>query len=207
MREKLNENPVAQIALIGVLVLIVGYFALTKLGGSSEAEPSGETAVTESASTETGSTETTVTPEEGSVEGLEGATPAASTSAVSAPIGKKLPHAVDAAYASGRTVVVLVYRDGGIDDKLVRQSSAGLDGMSDVAFFSVPVDKVASYSAITGPIGVDQAPALVVVRKRGLNSGGPAPATVDYGFRDAAEVKQAVKDANYTGPQLSYAPN
>ncbi len=202
MREKLNENPVAQIALIGVLVLIVGYFALTKLGGSSESEPSGETAVTESASIETA-----VAPEEGSVEGLEGATPAASTSAVSAPIGKKLPHAVDSAYASGRTVVVLVYRDGGIDDKLVRQSAAGLDGMSDVAFFSVPVDKVASYSAITGPIGVDQAPALIVVRKRGLNDGGPAPATVDYGFRDASEVKQAVKDANYTGPQLSYAPN
>jgi hypothetical protein len=201
MREKLNENPVAQIALIGVLVLVVGYFALTKLGGSSESEPSGETAVTESASSETGA------PEEASAEGLEGATPAASTSAVSAPIGKKLPHAVDAAYASGRTVVVLVYRDGGIDDKLVRQSAAGLEGTADVAFFAVPVKKVASYSAITGPIGVDQAPALVVVRKRGLNKGGPAPATVDYGFRDPSEVEQAVKDANYTGPQLSYAPN
>lgn len=202
MREKLNENPVAQIALIAVLVVVVGYFALNKLGGSSESEA----ASSEPVATETTTAEAPVVGEE-AAEGLEGATPTASTSAVTAPIGKKLPRAVDTAYRSGFTVVVLVYRDGGIDDTLVRQSSAGVAGMADVAFFAVPVKDVATYSAITGPIGVDQAPALVVVRKRGLNGSGPAPATVDYGFRDASEVMQAVRDSKYTGPQLSYAPS
>ena len=34
MREKLNENPVAQIALIGVLVVVVGFLFLHGFGGS-----------------------------------------------------------------------------------------------------------------------------------------------------------------------------
>jgi hypothetical protein len=202
MREKLNENPVMQIALVAVLVAVVGYFALTKLGGSSESEA----AVGGTASAEASTAEGPVVGEEGGGS-LETGTPVASTSAAAAPIGKKLPAEVDAAYAANQTIVLLVYRDGGIDDALVRQAAAGLDGMADVAFFSVPVENVADYSSITGPIGVDQAPALVVVRKRGMNDGGPAPATVDYGFRDATDIRQAVKDSNYTGPELSYAPN
>lgn len=203
MREKLNENPVAQIALIAILAAVVGYFLLNGGFGGSSASDS---AAVEPAATETNGAEGPVVGEEAAA-GLETAAPAASTSAVSAPVGKKLPRAVDAAYKDDRTVVLLVYRDGGIDDELVRDSAAGVSTMPDVAFFSVPVEDVAKYSAITGPIGVDQAPALVVVRKRSLNSGGQAPATVDYGFRDASEVKQAVKDSNYIGPQGSYAPS
>jgi hypothetical protein len=197
MREKLNENPVAQIVLVAVLVAVVGYFALTKLGGSSESE---------GAATDSAGVEGPVVGEEGAAS-LETAIPTASTSAAAAPVGKKLPHAVDAAYASNYTVVLLIFRSDGIDDRLVRQAAADLRGMAGVALFPVPIKQVATYSSITGPVGVNQAPALVVVRKRGMNDGGPAPTSVDYGFRDAAEIRQAVRDANYTGPQLSYAPN
>jgi len=79
--------------------------------------------------------------------------------------------------------------------------------MPAVAFFSAPVDEIARYSAITGPLGVSQAPALIVVRPRALNGQGTAEATVDYGFRGAADVRQAVVDAGYKGPNLTYAPN
>ena len=36
MREKINDNPVAQVALLGVLVLVVGFLLLTRMGGSEE---------------------------------------------------------------------------------------------------------------------------------------------------------------------------
>ena len=201
MREKLNKNPVAQIALIGVLVLAVGYLFMSNMSGSGESSSSPETAVAES-------------PEAGAVEegaegtaSLEGAIPAASTSAVSAPSSAKLPQAIESAYASGKDVVLLIYRRGGIDDALVAASASALTSLSEVAFFPVPTDKIARYSTITGPLGVNQSPALIVIRSRKLNGGAAAPATVDYGFRSAADVIQAVIDAGYQGPQLSYAPN
>ena len=39
MREKLNDNPVAQVVLLGVLALIVGFLLLTRMGGSEEEAP------------------------------------------------------------------------------------------------------------------------------------------------------------------------
>src|SRR5262249_32255362 len=38
MREKLNDNPLAQAVVIGVLLLVAGVFAMTSMGGSSEEE-------------------------------------------------------------------------------------------------------------------------------------------------------------------------
>jgi hypothetical protein len=182
MREKLNENPVAQIALIAVLVLAGGYLLLSSMsGGSSEAASESPAEV-------------------------ETAEPTAATSAVSAP-GDQLPHAVEAAYDKGDTIALLIYRRGGIDDALVAAASSVIATMPGVAFFDAPTDKIARYSAITGPVGVNRAPALVVVRARKHNGRSPAPATVTYGFQGPEEVRQAVIDAGYTGPEPSYAPN
>jgi hypothetical protein len=183
VRDKLNENPVAQIALIGVLALLGGYLVLTNLGGGSSSS-----AATESASIET-------------------AAPAAATSAVTAPIGGKLPHKVVAAYGHGKTVVLYVYRHEGLDDAATALGLRDLRKMPNVALFLVSTKQVARYSAITGPIGVDRAPALVVVRGKKHNGDEPAPATVSYGFMRAPEMRQAVIDAGYTGPETSYAPN
>lgn len=182
MRDKLNENPVAQIALIALLALVGGYLVLSNMGGGSSE------AATESAE-------------------VESAEPAAATSAVSAPVGKRLPHAVEAAYDRGDTIALLIYRRGGIDDKAVAEAAAVIATMPGVAFFDAPTDEIARYSAITGPVGVNRAPALVVVRARRHGDAEPAPATVTYGFLGSEEVRQAVIDAGYTGPEPSYAPS
>ncbi|HTT95021.1 MAG TPA: hypothetical protein VMF55_10125 [Solirubrobacterales bacterium] len=182
MREKLNDNPVAQIALIAVLVLVGGYLLLSSMGGGSSE------AATESAE-------------------VESAEPAAATSAVAAPVDKRLPHAVEAAYDRGETIALLIYRRGGIDDQAVGAASAVIQTMPGVAFFDAPTGKIARYSAITGPVGVNRAPALIVVRARKKGDLEPAPATVTYGFQGPEEVRQAVIDAGYAGPEPSYAPN
>jgi hypothetical protein len=198
MRQKLNENPVAQIAVIAVLAVIVGYFVLSHLGGGSESESAAPAA--ESSETEAGATE--------EVAGaLEGSSPAAATSAVSAPTDEPLPKDIEAAYKRGETIVLLVYRPGGIDDSLTGAATSAVDGMSNVTFFEVKVGDIAKYSAITGPLGVNQAPALIVIRSSKLNGGGAAPATVTYGFQTASDVTQAVVDSGYKGPELTYAPN
>ncbi len=182
MRDKLNDNPVAQIALIALLALVGGYMVLSHMGGGSSE------AATESSE-------------------VESAEPVAATSAVSAPVGRRLPHAVEAAYDRGDTIALLIYRHGGIDDKAVAEASAVIATMPGVAFFDAPTDKIARYSAITGPVGVNRAPALVVVRARKHGDSEAAPATVTYGFQGPEEVRQAVIDAGYTGPEPSYAPN
>jgi hypothetical protein len=211
MREKLNENQTAQIALVAVLALVVGYLVLSNMGGGS----SSSAASTPATSTETGTvvSTTTIQPTTGTVESTEAtggtveATPAAATSAVTAPEGRPLPKAVDHAYQQGETIALLIYRPGGIDDHKVAEASSVLTAMPNVAYFSAPVDKVARYSAMTGPLGLSGAPALIVVRPRHLNEGAAAPATVTYGFQSAQDIKQAVIDAGYHGPELTYAPN
>jgi len=193
MRQKLNENPVAQIAIVAVLLIAVALFLLKGMGGSEEGEEGGSEEVVATAPAEAGA--------------LEGSTPAAATSSVAAPVSRSLPADVDAAYAQGRTIVLVIYRPGAIDDARVAAAASALSGLEGVALFTAPATKVARYSQITGPLGVNQAPALIVIRPRRLNGGGPATATVDYGFRSAADVAQAVIDAGYKGPELTYAPN
>jgi hypothetical protein len=184
MRDKLNENPVAQVALIAVLALLGGYLLLGNMGGG-----------------ESGGSESGASAE------VEKAEPVSATSAIAAPVGRRLPHAVEAAYDEGDTIALLIYRRGGIDDGAVGVTSSVIKTMPGVAFFDAPTTKIARYAAITGPVGVNRAPALVVVRARKKGADEPAPATVTYGFLGADEVRQAVIDAGYTGPEPSYAPN
>jgi hypothetical protein len=102
--------------------------------------------------------------------------------------------------------VLLIARQGGIDDRLVRGSVHRLSADSGVSVFVTRANKVARYSRITQGVGVSQAPALVVVRPKKLS--GPSPeAQVVYGFRDAQGVVQAVHDAVYNGKDnLPYSP-
>lgn len=189
MRQKLNENPVAQIALLGILALVAGYFVLSGMGGGDEGEEgplTSPTSATTGAAAEAG---------------------AAAGGPTAVPTDRPLPPAVEGAYQRGATLVVLVVRDGGIDDDLVRQASAAVRDDAGVALFVVKAREVANYAPITGPLGVESAPALIVVRPKELNGGGPAPASVDYGFQRAEDVEQAIRDAVYEGPELGYAPN
>lgn len=188
MREKLNSNPVAQAALIGVLLLATGFFVLSSMGGGEEegaSTPSAESIVA------------TVAASEGS-----GTAPPPGALADVAP---PPPHAVTAAFAANRTVVLLFVRNGGIDDRLVARATHRLGALSGVSTFVVPADRIARYAAIAQGVDVNRVPALVVLRPKRLNHGVPT-ASVTYGFQSPQSLVQAVVDAGYKGRTLGYHP-
>lgn len=195
MREQLNSNPLVQVAVIAVLLIGGAVFLLGSMGGGSGGEESGNS-LSSSASAGEGPAPS---PVEGAPAPVEGA--AAPTNLATRP----LPHPVVAAWKADQTVALLFVHDGGIDDRLVRQASAQLDGMSGVTTFVVPAGKIADYASITEGVGVDRVPALVVLRPKRLDESVPT-ASVTYGFQNGASVEQAVIDAGYEGPTLEYHP-
>lgn len=209
MREALNNNPKAQVGLVMVLVAIAGFFLLSKSGGGeegSEEGSSGGTVATVNGVTATGSTPGEAV--ESAVESLEegGGLGTGSTEAPTTVPAPPPPAPVTAAYDAGKTVVLLVVHDGGIDDALTRQATAQLSGTSNTKLFVVPARQVARYAAITVGLDVNRVPALVVMRPKRLSAGIPQ-ATVDYGFQTAQTVLQDVRDASYDGPEATYHPN
>ncbi len=117
-----------------------------------------------------------------------------------------MPKPVAAAYDAGKTVVLLVVHDGGIDDRLVASSTRRLEAFPDTAIFIVPAKQIAHYGAITIGVAVQQVPALVVMRPKRLSGGAPQ-ATVSYGFQTEQGIAQAMRDADYAGPDATYHPN
>jgi hypothetical protein len=194
MREKLNDNPLVQVAILGVLLVAVGFFVLSSMGGGKEeSAESPEPTVT----TATGSA-IVATATEG--EAAAAPEPGAFAAAVAPP-----PRPVTAAYKNGDTVVLLFVKNGGIDDKLVKRSVERLSGLPNVATFVVPAHEIARYTTISQGVEVNRTPALVVIRPKHLSQGVPS-ASVQYGFRSPASVEQAVIDAEYKGPTLDYHP-
>jgi hypothetical protein len=136
MREKLNDNPVAQVVLIGVLLLVGVVFFMSSGGekGGEESE-SGEVA----ASAESESTEAPA--------GLSAAL--AMVSQASAAHAKPLPAPVVSAWNADKTVVLLFVHDGGIDDRLVKAATARLRFLPEAATFVVPAGQISRYAAVT----------------------------------------------------------
>ena len=195
MREKLNDNPMVQIAVIGVLLVAAGIFLMSTMGGGEEegSEAGEVTATVEDA------------PIEGSVESLEATAPASAGASLAAVPPIEPPARVVDAWNSGATVVLLFVRDGGIDDRLIRDASAGLTQLPNVTSFVVPVKEIARYTAVTGGVGVERVPALVVLTPKGADQDVPT-ASVHYGYQSSESVVQAVIDAGYKGPTLDYHP-
>lgn len=191
MREKLNSNPLAQVGLVGVLLVLAGVFVMSSMGGGSSEEKEGET-----------------TPAAGSVavaapaEGSPTALPAVG-SGVGAP--PPLPRPVTAAFAANDTVVLLFVRNGGIDDRMVATAVDRLHSLPQVATFVVPAGHIARYAAIAQGVDVNRVPALVVLRPKRLDSGIPT-ASVHYGYQSPESVEQAVIDAGYRGRTVPYHP-
>jgi|SRR6185295_6325086 len=191
MREKLNDNPLAQAGLVGVLLIFAVVFLMGRMGGKGgEEEGSAEGAgspVVAAAPAEAGSPTDLPPPSTG----------------VGAP--PPLPSAVTSAYDAGDTLVLLFVRDGGIDDRRVTGAVDGLDSMSRVATFVVPASKIARYAAISQGADVNRVPALVVVSPKSVDGGIPK-ASVHYGYQSFQSVEQAVIDAGYKGKTLPYHP-
>lgn len=210
MREKLNENPIAQVGLVVVLVAVVGFMVLKGSGGGEGGE---ETAATTEATVAVAGTEATGTATgasageavEGAVsEALEAAAtePAALPTAVPAP---PLPAPISSAYDAGKTVALLVVHDGGIDDRIATHAAQAARSVPGVDLTVVPARRIARYAAVTLGVDVQQVPALVVMRPRRL-SGGIPQASVSYGLQTPQTVIQAVRDASYEGRETTYHP-
>ncbi len=196
MREQLNSNPLVQLAVVGVLLVGVALFFMSS-GGGGEEEPAG-------------TTEATVSVEGAVEEPAEAVAGDSLSSALSvvnqaAAVAPPLPRPVLDAWRANRTLVLLIVRDGGIDDRLVKSATASLDGFPDAEVFVVPAAKIARYAAITEGVGVDRVPALVVVSPKHLKKTVPT-ASVSYGFQSPQSVAQAVIDAGYKGKTLDYHP-
>ena len=212
MRDKLNKDPKAQIALVALLVVAAAFVFMKSAGGGSETEEAATTeatvAVAGTSATATATGATAGEAVEGAVEGAvesaaaEASAAAAVVSSIKAP---PPPQPVRQAYADGKTVVLLIVHDGGIDDALVALASRSLTSMEDVALFVVPASQIYRYSAITLGVEVSRVPALVVMRPHRLSEGTPQ-ATVTYGFQTEQGVVQAVRDASYDGPPATYHP-
>lgn len=198
MREKLNENPIAQVVLIGVLAVVgIVLFMSSSGGGEETAAPAAGSEATAEAPAEAPAGE--------EVAGASGASAGGGELPSSVPAPPP-PTPVTAAYDAGKTVVLLVVHDGGIDDRLTAAATSYVAGLPNTSLFVVPAKRVARYAAITVGLDLNRVPALVVMRPRAL-SGGVPQATVDYGFQTPQSVVQAVRDASYQGPEETYHPN
>jgi hypothetical protein len=205
MREKLNSNPLAQAALVGVLLVATGFMVLSSMGGGG-GESSSATTSSATVSTPAGSasvTATVTTPSSAATAGAP-SVPASASSAPEVP-APPLPHPVTAAFEANRTVVLLIVKRGGIDDAMTAAASLPLAVARSVSLFIVPAGKIARYAAITQGVEVDRVPALIVVRPKRLDK-GIRTASVSYGFQSTESVVQAVRDATYKGRTLSYHP-
>jgi hypothetical protein len=217
MRRAINDNPVVQAGLVGVMVILFAFLLFTRVlnrdSGSEPTPPDATTPVTgtessagaaATAAPETAAPETTApdaaVPEASAPAPATGAPPAGEFVA-----GKGLPEGVVEAYENGDAVALLIVTRGGIDDKLVQASVEDLELRDDVSVFVTGAKDIARYSQITQGVSVNRTPALVVVGPRNLDQGTPE-ASVSYGFRGPESIAQAIRDALYKGKEVPYYP-
>jgi hypothetical protein len=196
MRDKLNENPLMQAAVVGVLLIATGFFVMSSMGGGAQEETASE------APTEVAIESPTVTTTETGAVGASAVPALPPDAAAAAP---PPPPAVLRAFDSNQTVALLFVRNGGIDDRLVRDGVARLRSLPGVSPFVVPAGRISRYASIAQGVAVDRVPALVVLRPKRLSDGIPA-ASVSYGFQSPQSIVQAVIDAGYEGRTLDYHP-
>lgn len=219
MRKAINENPVVQAGLVGVLALAVGLMLLMRTGGSGEDTATTDAAATQAvaagtpesdASASATATPATPAPTDPATGAAAPATPDAAA-ATGAPTdfkpGPGLPADLVNAYGDGKAVALMIFNDDGIDDRELKAIVGQARSHEGVAVFVTEVKDVADYSRITGGVDLDRTPALVVVRPKKLTDGPMPTAVVSYGFRGARSVEQALDDALYKGPtDLPYYP-
>ena len=224
MREKLNSNPIAQVALIGVLIAGAAFFLLKGGGGESSAgrrrqhlqrlpkrAPPRPLGV---------QLQRAAPPLEGKPRPLHRralqllANPRAPWKPV------KLRKRASGLGARPGGACRGCRRLQGTEDccpachssRRHRRTDRQADGCPSesrfrkLAVFVIPAKQIARYTAITVGVEVEQVPALIVMRPRRL-SGGTPQASVSYGFQTPESVVQAVADASYRGPEVPYHPN
>jgi hypothetical protein len=215
MREALNENPVVQAVLVGILLLAAAVLLLTQLGGSSSSSSDSASTQTASVTTADGTTGDISASTSGNTTSINATVttpPAGTASATSSPTvpvgpfaaGPGVPRSLVEDHKAGKTVVLYIFDKKGLEDAPVRHAVEGLRGDPKVSVYMTSAQGITRYAGITQGVGVNQVPALVVVSPHDV--GGTPKATVSYGFRGNGSVDQAVRDAVYKGRTLGYDP-
>ena len=202
MREKLNSNPMAQLAVIGVLMLAAGLMIMKTMGGGSSEAPTSESSAAPAAA---GAAAAPAAAPSAAVATTTSTGVAAAPTAVPVvPDPPPLPDSVVAAHESGQAVVVLLVHPTSPEDRLLEREVRGL-GVPNTAVFVVPASDIAHYASITQGVNVDRTPALIVIKPKSASAEQPQ-AIVRYGFRNPESVVQAVVDALYVGASKTYSP-
>ncbi len=118
-----------------------------------------------------------------------------------------LPRPLITAFEADRTVVLLIVKRRWHRRRGYRRRRAACSAFQrDVALFVVPADQIARYAAITQGVDVNRVPALVVGPAAESQTTDTVTASVSYGFQSPQSIVQAVVDAGYEGPTLTYHP-
>ena len=206
MRQAINENPVAQAAVIGLLVIAVAFLFMTRVMSSNSEGDATEPTTAGSVAADPAPSAATPLEAAGATDAQAPAPAAGAAAAGDFTAGPGLPASVVEAYEAGDAVVLLVTRKAGIEDKRLRAMVGRARSIGNVTVFTTNAHGIAKYSRIAEGVDVSRVPALVVIRPRKLNDGMPQ-ASVSYGFRGPASVEQAVRDALYEGKSnLPYYP-
>ncbi|HEY7150583.1 MAG TPA: hypothetical protein VH391_02775, partial [Solirubrobacterales bacterium] len=168
MRKALNDNPVAQIAILGLLAVGVAFLLMTRVMHKSDSSSATSTTPTTGAATAPTDASTAAVP--GVTTGAVPSTTAPSTGTPVAPdagatasaaglpskfvAGPGMPKPVASAYADGKAIVLFVFRNHGIDDAAVRASVERLHGRSDLAVFVTHAAGISRYAKITEGVDV-----------------------------------------------------
>jgi hypothetical protein len=220
MRKALNENPMVQLAVLGVCAVVFAVILFTSVLKKDEqpaattTTPAAATTSDPAATSDPSASASTPSPSTGS--SASGTAPAApETDTVTPPAGgatadgllpsKGLPENVLVAFARNKAIALLVVDPKGLSDKQLEQFTDTLRSRDDVEVFVVNVKDIAKYARVTAGVSVSRTPALVVVRPRKLTDSVPT-AAVSYGFRGPRSVNQAVDDALYDGKQVPSYP-
>jgi hypothetical protein len=207
VRQAINENPVVQVVLLGVLGIVVAFLFMTRVMGNDESSSSD--AVTP-APTASGAPSAPSTPAPTAAPDPAAAAPVAGTAPVASAgfeAGPGLPQSVVSAYERGDVVALLVVNRKGIEDRrLESEVEDRLRGRNDTSVFVVEAKDVARYSRIAEGANLDRVPALMVLEPRRQVDGDLPGATISYGFRGPESVEQTVLDVLYDGKELPYHP-
>lgn len=199
MRKALNENPMVQLGVLGVGLLLLGVMLFsTVLKGEETPEPAASTADPAAA---------TATPP---VEGESPAPPAEAAPPPATPSGsepdrvaalepsKGLPDDVVRAYAADRPFALLVIDPKAVADEQLEEWIEILSARRGLETFVVKTKDIVKYARITQGAAVSSTPALVMVRPRKLTGNVPT-AIVSTGFEGPRSLEQALDDALYKG--------
>lgn len=102
--------------------------------------------------------------------------------------GEGLPAPVARGLARKDVVVILFSQSGASDDAATRRSVRALRGLRGVTVVSDRIEDIGRYRRVVSDLGIDQAPAVVIVGRDGKGS-------VVEGYTDAGSLAQQVEDA------------